>query len=448
VTALPVATPRVAPDDEQLRWIETASAKVDESQLRELAVLFASIPSPTGGEAPLAHAISDRLTAAGCEARAQHLDDEQANAIARLRGSGGGIDLLLYAPIDTLTTGDPSFDLPWIGPELRADMRAQAVVDGPFVTGLGASNPKGHAACIAAALEAIRAADLPLRGDLVAGFGAGGMPTNGWGQKVRRDVGHGVGCSYLLEQGVTPDAAVIAKPGWTVSWEEVGLVWIELRVQGTHTYVGSRHRLPYRNAIRDAAALVEALEDWFPEYARRHTDGTVAPQGIVAAIDAGWWHLAAVTPAECRVLVDLRVSPRTTPTDAYRELAVVVDGIADRLGAQITHDLVVAIPGTVSPVDALVTEAAVEAWEAVDGREHVVVRESSGATDANILRSRDIPTVRVGMPKLSEQDLGEPVDFQRGMNTVDVREMLKLTHLLVRVAVNLCSRDRAELVAR
>ncbi len=65
----------------------------------------------------------------------------------------------------------------------------------------------------------------------------------------------------------------------------------------------------------------------------------------------------------------------------------------------------------------------------------------SGATDANILRNRGIPTVRVGMPKVP--DLG----FSEGMNTVDIREMERLTRLLIRVAVDVCTRPLGEVLA-
>jgi acetylornithine deacetylase/succinyl-diaminopimelate desuccinylase-like protein len=444
VSVVPRSTRRVALGPTQRDWVEEASGKVDEERLRELATLVTSIPSPTGGEGSLARAIAQTCAAAGCEAEVQRLDADQANALARIPGAGGGVGLLLYAPIDTLTSGDPALDVPWIGPELRADMRAEASVDGPFVSGLGASNPKGHAACVLAAIEAISAAGVPLRGDVLAGFGSGGMPTNGWD---RRHVGHGAGCAAMLDR-ISPDFAVIAKPGWTVSWEEVGFIWVEVRTHGTHTYVGSRHRLPYRNALADAARVIDGLEAWFPEYARRHTESTVAPQGIVAAARGGWWHMAAVTPATCRLLVDLRISPRTDPADAHRELADVLARIADRHDLSVTHELVLAIPGTASPVESPVVEASVEAWEAIEGRDHVVILENSGATDANILRGRGVPTVRVGMPKVSDLPGAPTLDFQRGMNTVDVREMTRLTHLLIRVAINLCTRDAAELCNR
>jgi hypothetical protein len=86
----------------------------------------------------------------------------------------------------------------------------------------------------------------------------------------------------------------------------------------------------------------------------------------------------------------------------------------------------------------------VAAWEAVEGRTHEPVTGMSGATDANILRNRGIPTVRLGMPKVTEARAGSEVDFALGMNLVDVREALRLTEALVRLAVDTLTRTRAE----
>jgi acetylornithine deacetylase/succinyl-diaminopimelate desuccinylase-like protein len=429
-------------DDRRRDWVTAAWQQVSVDRLRELIVGLVDVPSPTGDEGPLAGHLADTLAAAGVESGTQPLDDRQANAWGRLRGDGGGADLMLYAPIDTLTVGDEREDLPWIGPELRAGMRAAARVDGDLVIGLGASNPKGHAACVLMAAEAIHRAGVPLAGDLLVGFGAGGMPTNARAG-VRRNTGQGVGCSFLLEQGFWTDFAVIAKPGWTVSAEEVGLAWFEVTVHGIHTYVGSRHRLPYRNPIAVAGAVIERLERWFERYAARHTEATVAPQGIVAAIEGGWMRMAAVTPAACRFRVDLRLSPRTTPAQARREFGAAVTGIAEEIGAEIGWEMILSIPGTATDPDSWVCRSAIDAWQAIEGRPHEVVVGNSGATDANILRSRGVPTVRVGMPKVAEAPF--PIDFAAGMNTVDVRAMRTLTRHLIRVAVDTTTRARTEM---
>lgn len=414
---------------------------VTEDRLRAAARAVAGIPSPTGREATLAHWLADRLSAAGFAAQAQHLDEHQANAVGRLRGRGEGPELMLYAPIDTLTTGDPELDLPWAGAELRPDMRPEARNEhGPFVSGLGASNPKGHAACVLVVAEALAAARPPLAGDVVAAFGAGGMPTNAIdapGYPARQNTGHGVGCSFLLERGWHTDHAVIAKPGDFVAHDEVGLCWLEVTVPGIHTYVGSRHRLPYKNPIVTAAEVVTRLESWLADYPAGHRTATAAPQGVIGSIAGGWERMLAVTPAACRIRLDLRIAPGTPPLAAKRELAAYLRQVGAELGVDLGVELVLAIPGTHTPPDARIVRLAVDAWERTNGRPHTPVPDNSGATDANILRARGIPTARVGMPKVASDEFD--VDFSRGMNTVDVRAMRRLCEVLTRIAVSATS---------
>jgi acetylornithine deacetylase/succinyl-diaminopimelate desuccinylase-like protein len=431
-------------DGQRTEWVARAWQQLSADRLRDLVCGLVDIPSPTGAEAPVARHIATTLQGCGLAASTMALDASQANAWGRLEGSGDGPDLMLYAPIDTLTTGDPEQDLPWIGPQWRADMQPTARVEGDLVVGLGASNPKGHAACIIAAAEAIKLADVPLRGDLVVAFGAGGMPTNALPGSSRNNTGQGAGCSFLLEQGVWADYAIIAKPGWSVAWEEVGLAWFEVTVHGTHTYVGSRHRLPYRNAIVDAGRVAERLDEWFVTYAARHTDGLVAPQGVVACIEGGWPRMAAVTPAACRIRADVRLSPRTPPMVAKREFAAAIADIRSALpDVEISWRPLLAIPGASTDPDSWVCRSAIAAWEVVAGRPHVAVTGTSGATDANILRGRGIPTARIGMAKVTSAPF--PIDFTAGMNTVDVNEMVRLTKLLVHAAVDTLTRSRADL---
>ena len=128
----------------------------------------------------------------------------------------------------------------------------------------------------------------------------------------------------MLEQGVYADYGIICKPGWTVDWEEVGLCWFRIRVRGRFSYVGSRHRIAFKNPIVDAATVVQALEAWFPEYAARNTSGLVAPQANIGHIEGGWARTASLSPAECVLDIDVRVSPRTTPTEVRHQFMAAI----------------------------------------------------------------------------------------------------------------------------
>ena len=229
--------------------LDDALARVSVSRLRELTQMLVATASPTGEEGDLATQIAHVLDGAGMRGRTRWLDANAANAWGVLGSTDRGPSLLLYSPIDTLTAGNPALGLPWASQQPRPDMEPEPRQEHGWLVGLGAQNPKGHAACVLMAAEALAAAGADLPGRVVAGFGCLGMPMN------RRTPhlldGHGAGCAALIDE-VCPEAAVIAKSGWAVSWSEVGLVWFTVRVSGIHTYVGSRHllALPQRDRRR------------------------------------------------------------------------------------------------------------------------------------------------------------------------------------------------------
>ena len=410
-----------------------AQAFVTRERLVNALRLLVDTASPTGEEGPLARKVVKRLRNAGIDAREQALDARQSNALGVLPGAGTGPSLLLHSPLDTVTANNAEEDLPWAGAELRSDMQSKSRLEGDFLFGLGAQNPKGHAACVLVAGEALQAAQTPLAGSLRLGFGAGGMPTDAR-PGMRSDSGHGIGCQAMLRHEVHPDAAVTAKSGWSVSWEEVGLAWFDVRVFGTHTYVGSRHLLPYRNAIAEAGRLIERLEAWFPIWAERHRSGLVAPQGVVSQIEGGWARMPAFTPAECRFKLDLRVSPRTSKEEVEAQFGAFLAKTSQELDIDCRWRCTRFIPGTHSAPEQAIIRTCISAWEAETQRLHRPVRGLSGATDANILRMAGIPTARVGLPKADLPD----IDFQLGMNAVRIQDMMRLTRLLIRVAVDFC----------
>jgi succinyl-diaminopimelate desuccinylase len=414
---------------------------VTRDRLADAVCGLVDVPSPTGGEAPVATWLVEHLTESGVAARVQPLDDRQANAVATLPG-GDGPSTLLYAPLDTFTTGDPAHDVPWAGPEPRPDMQPSATVHGDLVQGLGAGNPKGHAACVAVAIAALAQSGVELPGDVVAGFGAGGMPSFAIGNGGRRNTGHGVGAGFLLERGYTTDHAVIAKPGWHVSHEEVGLVWLDVLVPGIHTYVGSRHRLPYRNAVALAGEVAAHLENWLADYAERHEHGTMRPQGIVSSVTGGFPRLAASTPALVRFRLDVRLTTAQTPAGVTREIRAEVLRFGERLGADLRVEQIAAIPATHTPPSSAIVRATVAAWEAVTGSRHEVATGNSGATDANILRMRGVPTARVGMPKVAVAPDGGQVDFSLGMNLVSLDAMSRLVEVLVRTVLDIAKIEK------
>lgn len=418
------------------RW-RAARAAIDTGDIVSILCDLIDTPSPTGEERPLMEVMAARLSDEGIEPNIQTVEGQSANLWAKREAThAGGSSLMLYAPVDTVTSNNAEEDLPWAAEAMLPELYARSVVENGFVRGLGAHNPKGHAACVCAAFIALHKADIPLGGALFLGLGGGGMPTNPRIQ-AKNSAGHGSGCAALIDTVGAPAAAVIAKSGWTVSWEEVGLAWYEVTVKGTHTYVGSRHLMPYANAIAKAAKIVEGLEQWFPDYAARHRSGLVEPQGVVSFFESGWERMPAFTPAQARFRFDLRLSPRTAVEEADEEVDAVLEHLAKEHDVDLSWSRVVFIPGTTTPPDAPIVEKSIACWSALHHREHVPVATMSGATDANILRLKGIPTARIGLPK-AQIALN---DFQKGMNTVAVNDLWDLTSLLIGIAISATDAD-------
>ena len=421
---------------EQQAWIEAAWDQVDEPFLAKLVASMTDIPSPTGAERPLAEFLVQQLMLAGLESRYQAIDELQGNALGWLAGSGGGADLLLYAPTDTHIAGNLVDDGPWAGPA-RPDLQPHAAMQEHAVIGLGAENPKSYGACILTAARAVRMAGIPLQGNLRVGLCAGGMPSNGPPSARRHNLGQGSGCSFMLEQGFRGDYAIIAKPGWAVAWEEVGLCWFKVSTRGAFNYTGIRHFRATRNAIVDMATVIEALEAWFPEYSAAHTSGLVCPQGSIGAIHAGWSHSPAFVPASCELYVDVRISPRTEILDVQRELEAVLAMVKNRHpGLDVSSEMILAIPGTTTHPDSWIVRSAIRGWEGVTLRPHVPPKNQSGATDANVLRAWGVPTARIGQPRSGDL----PYSSEFSMGVADTAGMVELTKVLIHTVVDTCTR--------
>jgi acetylornithine deacetylase/succinyl-diaminopimelate desuccinylase-like protein len=419
---------------EQQRYFAAACATLQVDDLRRHTVEAVNLASPVGAEASLAAYFVDLLGTTGLDASFQRFGLDRGNAVARRRGDGSGPSLLLYAPFDMHISGDAAEDGASLDLAGRPDLQPSASADGDYIIGLGAENPKGHAVCVAAAAGALARAGVPLHGDLIVGLGGGGMPVNA---TTQHPAGHGIGAAYMLEHGVEPDFAVIAKPGGAVAYEEVGLCWFKLTVHGRFSYAGIPPR-DVRNAVVDAAAIVGRLQAWFPEYTARNTSGLVAPLGTVSAIGGGWPEKPAFLPDTCAIYLDLRISPRTTPADAARQLAETLDAIrAAEAGISVDCEMIAAIPGTSTVPDNWIVRSSVAAWEATYRRPHVLRTGTSGATDANILRAHGIPTARIGMPALGSD---APFAGLFSMGVVSADAMVLLTVALVAIAIDTCTR--------
>jgi len=431
---------------QQRAWFEAATAHIDLERLYRLNREITAIHSPTGRERAASEHMVRYLAAIGLEASYQPMGEASGNAIGRIRGNGGGPSLLLYAPIDTHLEGNAE-DLPWAGPALRADMVPEARDADGLVIGLGASNPKAMVATLAEAVRVVRAANVPLKGDLILAYAGGGMPVD---LAAHGNRGLSDGVSHLLTRGVHTDFALVMKPGNAVYHEEPGLCWFKVTVKGTLGYAGMPHNLPrFRSSIVPAAKIILALEDWLPRYTERNSSGQVTAQGWISAVRSGLPERTAFPSATTEIYFDLRCNPRTPPAEVKAQLAEELAAIVARNpGMDLELEMIAALPGASTDPGSWIVQSAIRAWEQVEGKPHLAPPRTSGQTDISMIRNLGIPTARTGWASTPEKT---PEEYRQGLGGMGVAfppDFAVTCRKLVYSIIDTCTRTRAEVGAQ
>jgi acetylornithine deacetylase/succinyl-diaminopimelate desuccinylase-like protein len=427
----------------QREYLAAARARLRRASVEEILAELVATSSPTGKEGTLARLLVARLAAAGLQATYQPIDTARGNAVGRVPGSGDGASLLLYGHLDVHLTGQRDDDAPSADGQLPSMARPKPITEGDTLFGLGAGNPKGYAACIIAAALAIVDAGIPLNGELLVGLAAGGMPTNPPPGTTQNQIGHGIGCAHMLQQGVRPDFAIIGKPGHAVAWEEAGLCYFRIRVKGSFGYVGARHVLDYKNPIVDAARLIPELEDWLRNYAKRNASDYVEPQGVVGAITAGWPHKPTFIPAWADLFLDVRVSPRTDPAEVRAQLQTDLNEITQRHPeVDASLDMILAIPASRTDPNNWIIQSCIRAFEDREERRHLPRVGTSGATDAEIIRMWGVPTARLGMAAPTPEPRAT---LDSELNSVHLPSMMRYIETLLYAVIDTCCRGRDEI---
>lgn len=418
-----------------------ASAQIDKSRLTEILLDLVSAHSPTGAELPAALVAARYLESAGIPVEIQRMGDESANVIGRIRGTGGGPSLMLYAPIDTHLDADAAIDVPSVGPRLRPDMLPAGFIDGDFVVGLGAANPKGMAAAVLESALALKTSALELKGDIIVAFAGGGMPINA-SRKNNRGLSDGV--YHMLSRGVCADYAIVMKPGLGVYHEEPGLCWFKVSVRGQFGYAGIPAGI-MPNSIPRAAKVIDEIERWIPTYTAKHTKGQVAPRGAITAVRGGVVDRLAFTPATTEIYVDIRCAPASPPAAVRAEFEVALNQIREKY-PEIVIDLEMcaAYPGSETSPDNWIVQSLIRGWEAVEGS-HTNPPPNSGQTDISLIRNLGIPTARLGWPATPKSLPPQYAGGMGGMGVASIDDLVTATKKIVFASVETCTQSRADL---
>lgn len=424
-------------------WYEQACARIDSDRLKHLLFALTDIHTPTGAARPALEFIAGRLVGAGLNVRYLPMTDISGNVLAERRGKGSGAALMLYAPIDThLECTDA--ERAWTGGADMADMQPRARMEGDWVYGLGASNPKAMVATLTEVANALIEAGVPLTGDLLVGFADGGMPVD---VSARGHAGMSNGVLHLLNRGAAADFAVIMKPWNWVYHEEPGMGWFRLRVHGTLGYAGVARDVPgFRSAIVPAAAIIEELENWLLLYTKRNTSGVVAPHGWISAIRAGDPERPAFPSAVTEICFDVRINPRTTPAEVKAQFAEFFRNLCVRRpDLKMDWEMYGSVPGGATDEQNWVIQSARRAWEHIEQRPHGTPDLLGGQTDGSALRRFGVPTARIGWPWPAAGSPEPVAEGLGGMGATYIPDLLPCARKIMYVVIDTLTRERNEL---
>lgn len=193
-----------------------------------------------------------------------------------------------------------------------------AEVEGDWLYGRGAADMKAGIAAMLLALEAIRAAGIQLRGDLIV-------------QSVIEEESGGNGALACCLRGQTADAAIVTEPTGSLGAFEatLGLFWFRVRVFGRSAH-------PHQaqagvNAIEKMCFLLPALRQLEEELNAglthpRYREAEHPINLVVGVIQGGDW--PSTVAGECKIECRLSFEPGMTLTQAQQRVRKAISDAA------------------------------------------------------------------------------------------------------------------------
>jgi acetylornithine deacetylase len=362
--------------------------------LGELVRVVSINPAFSGGttdERQVAAYVRAAMDALGMETHAHEPAPGRVSVVGRLRGTGGGRSLMLYAHHDT------------VGIEGMPDPWSAEVRDGRMY-GRGAYDMKCGLAASLAAVKAIAASGAPLAGDLLI-------------VSVADEEEASLGMMDVLRHH-TADAAVVTEPTeLAMVVAHKGFCWMEVETEGRAAH-GSGWQVGIDANMRMGRVLAR-LEVLGARLVSSEPHPVVGPPSLHAATlqgGTGWSTYAA----RCT----LRIERRTIPGETEAGVVAQVQEILDVLAAEdpsfrATVRPVLSRPPWEARADSAIAGIVGRAAEAVLGR----ALERTGAPywmDTALLGAAGIDTVVLGPAGEGAHAAVEWVDLESVRQTAEI----------------------------
>lgn len=287
-------------------------AALDRDELVQMCREIVDIPSPTGGEGPLGDYLARRFEEAGLQVRAQEVEPGRNNVVGRWPGSGEGARLMFLSHLDVAPgSGKPCSEL----------------VDGEWISGLGASNMKSSFAAYLMAVKMLRAIGFEPKGDLVIAGVVGEIERAPIGPHQGAAFrGAGFGATYLASHGLLPDLVINGEPtGLRVQIANGGYHFIRVTTRGVTQHAAYRHAGV--DAIAKMERVIPRIRDWEEEYRARYKHPLMVPTVNIGGIEGGYPANPALVANVCHIYVDIMLNPGVDVMAVYRDFESLLRGL-------------------------------------------------------------------------------------------------------------------------
>jgi acetylornithine deacetylase len=395
--------------------------QIDRRSLVETASAMVDIPSPTGSEQAMAEHVAGLFHDMGLQVQWQEVEDGRPNVIGTWRGTGGGKTLMFNGHMDTSYSGHE----PWLAG--HRGFRPEARVEGDYLFGLGISNMKGALACYVEAVRALQAADTRLKGDVLIAAVVGEIEKTQWGEEFRGKEyrGYAAGSRHLVSHGGVADMCVLGEPTeQRIVLGHYGSIWMRLTTHGPFVHTAFSGGRSEENSILRMRAVLDAVQEWIPEWQARTSYGDKPGVVNVGSIRGGFPWRVSRTPERTSLFLDVRVPPTMPMAEARAALGDWVRTLQERFpDFGLDWEIYVSAPGAEIEEGHELVRAIDEAHTEVYGSapDRDTVRWFS---DASVLTRYGIPTVNYGTSSGLPGAEGENLEV-RGL--VDTARVYALT---------------------
>jgi acetylornithine deacetylase/succinyl-diaminopimelate desuccinylase family protein len=266
--------------------------------VRDMVAINSQIP-PHGDEREIVAFLQDTLARLGLADDLTVLGptEDRPSLIARIRGTGGGKNLMFNGHTDTKPVGEAR-------DQWNSEPLAATILDGKIV-GLGTTDMKAAIAAMIYAAYALKETGVPLSGDLVIGMIAD------------EEAGAQLGAKFVAPHVIGVDAILIGEPsGWDHDWQGIHLVsrgvcGFRIVVTGTQMHSSLSDRMPSVNASLKLAELMTRIGTELNLPFTPHPLGQIGPTLNTGVMISGGTFFGVV-PGRAEFACDLRTVPGQT----------------------------------------------------------------------------------------------------------------------------------------